>query len=87
MLSYNCDRNKRSVNEVIRAAPRGLEKPFEVSFDVDIESWSPTLKSRTSFAVHHSVASHPPDEKLREWCNAQAMIPWVAVAAQIPVRV
>jgi len=74
------------INEVIRAAPAGLEKPFEISFDVEIESESPTLKSRTSFAVHHSVASHPADEKLQNWCKAQAMIPWVAVAAPISVR-
>lgn len=76
--------HRRLVNEMIRTASTEPEKPFELSFDVEIESESPTAKIRTSFAVHHSIASHPTEEKLRDWCNAQAMIPWIAVAAQIP---
>jgi sacsin len=85
VFSYNWDRNRRLVNDMIRTASTEPEKPFELSFDVEIESASPTANSRTSFAVHHSIASHPAEEKLRDWCNAQAMIPWIAVAAQIPV--
>jgi hypothetical protein len=80
------NRNKHSVNELVRAAPAGLERPFDVSFDIDMESGSPTLVSRTSFAVHHSVAADPADKQLRSWCKAHAMIPWVAVAALISVR-
>lgn len=86
IFSYKGSSNKQSINEVIRAATTGPEKPFEVSFNVDIESASSALKSRTRFAVHHRVASHPADEKLRDWSKAQAMIPWVAVAAPISVR-
>jgi sacsin len=70
---------------MIRTVSTEPEKPFELSFDIEIESASPAAKSRTSFAVHHSIASYPTEEKLRDWCNAQAMIPWIAVAAQIPV--
>ena len=72
---------------MIRTASTKSETPFDLSFDVEIESASPTAKSQTSFAVHHSIASYPTDERLRGWCIAEAMIPWTAVAAQISVSV
>lgn len=78
-------RNKRSINEMINAASTGLADPFDISFNVDIETVSPTSRSLTSFAVSHIIASYPAEEKLQDWCKTQAMIPWIAVAAQILV--
>lgn len=79
-------RQKKLVNEMIKKAFAEPNSTFDVSFDVEIETGSKNAKSRTSFAIHHSIGTYPVDEKLRDWCKAQVMIPWIAVAAQIPVN-
>jgi hypothetical protein len=58
---------------------------FTRSFVVEIQSGSQELRKMNRFAVHHSIQKYPNDEKLRVWTKAEAMVPWVAVAAELPV--
>lgn len=70
---------------MIKVASTGLQETFNLSFNVDIETASPNSRSVTSFAVSHLIASHPAEDKLRDWCMTEAMVPWIAVAARILV--
>jgi sacsin len=83
--AYVCCSHKSFINKGIQEASSGAVSPFDRSFEVQIESGPTSAKTRTHFIVHHKINNYPADEKLREWCKTQAMIPWVAVAAQAHV--
>jgi hypothetical protein len=78
-------RHKTEINDMIKKALSGGLDNFNSSFVVEIESGSEGMEKRSGFAVHHIIQDYPENEKLRAWTKAEAMIPWVALAAKLPV--
>lgn len=39
----------------------------------------------TPFVIHHRIDSAWMDPELRKWSQQQKSVPWVAIAAQVPV--
>ncbi len=67
---------------------RALKDPeylFNHSFEASIEFRSAGESRKTSFMVHHSIQYDFMEAGLRDWAKDQKLIPWVAVAAQLPV--
>lgn len=72
-----------------KALTEGAVK-YTHSFEIHLEYRSQNWEERKRFAVHHSIQDYPekdnPEDKtLRAWCKADAMVPWVAVACELPV--
>jgi sacsin len=66
-------------------ALENLHYDFDLSFQVQIEHRSAQESRRTGFVVHHSIRGGSMDNSLRAWAKDQKLVPWVAVAAQLPV--
>jgi sacsin len=79
-------RNKTTINQMIKRAFAEAVDTFNLSFEIEIEYGQIGAKKQTSFAVHHQIGDNPKDKELREWSKAQAVIPWVAIAAQLPLH-
>jgi hypothetical protein len=69
---------------VKKALTEGAVK-YTRSFEIHLEYRSQNWRERKRFAVHHSIQDYPEDKMLRAWCKADAMVPWVAVACELPV--
>jgi hypothetical protein len=78
-------RYRAEINNTIKEALGGDITKFSSSFVVELECESKGSKTRNHFAVHHIIPNYPIDEKLRSWAKAEAMVPWVAVATELPV--
>jgi sacsin len=81
---WNC-RHKSKVNNAVKCALKDPTYSFDHSFELTIEQRSTGVPTRTKFIVHHSIQCGLMDTKLRDWAIDQKYIPWVAVAAQLPV--
>lgn len=70
---------------MVKKALTGGAVKYTRSFEIHLEYRSQIGEERKRFAVHHSVQDYPEDKMLRAWCKANAMVPWVAVACELPV--
>jgi sacsin len=67
---------------------RALQDPnysFDLSFQASIEHKTSAESKKTLFVVHHSINGGSMDGSLRDWAKTQNLLPWVAVAAPVPV--
>lgn len=78
-------RHKSKVNNALRSSLKDLEYSFDYSFEAGIEYRSVGESVKTTFVVHHSILPGLMDSELRDWAQEQKLVPWVAVAAQVPV--
>jgi sacsin len=69
----------------VKSSLKNLEYSFDYSFEAGIEYRSAGESKKTTFVVHHSIRPDLMDSDLRDWAQGQKLIPWVAVAAQLPV--
>ena len=61
------------------------EYSFDYSFKAGVEYKSAGESKTTTFVVHHSIEPDLVGSDLRDWAQDQKLIPWVAVATQLPV--
>jgi sacsin len=78
-------RHKLKVNNAVKCALENPEYSFDHSFEAGIEFSSAGESKKTTFMVHHSIQCDLIESGLRDWAKDQKLIPWVAVAAQVPV--
>jgi sacsin len=78
-------RHKLKVNEAVKQALRNPKYSFDHCFEAGIEYRSAEELKKTSFVVYHRIQGALKDSSLREWAKDQKLVPWVAVAAQLPV--
>ena len=79
-------RDKRFINCALDNALEGLGSIFHHSFEVIIKRSFSQKRTQTCFSVHHTILEESPEEDMQKWAKDQKYTPWVAVAAQIPVR-
>ena len=78
-------RNKALINERIRHPQSENSSPYHPPFEIQLTYGDVGSKTSTTFAVQHTFGGEPQDQQLRNWRRDNAFIPWVAVAAEIPV--
>lgn len=78
-------RHKSRVNDAVKRALEDPEYLFNHSFEAGIEYRSDGESKTTRFVVHHSIQRSPIDSGLQDWIKDEKLLPWVAVAAQLPV--
>lgn len=80
-------RQKSKINIALQGALKNPDFTFNHSFKAGIEYSSAEESGYAEFAVHHSIhgISISSNNGLRDWANDQKLIPWVAIAARIPV--
>ena len=79
-------RHKLKVNDAVKRALKDPAYSFnDDCFEAGIEYRSSGVKNKTTFMVHHRIQGDSMDNDLREWATDQKLVPWVAVAAQLPV--
>lgn len=80
-------RQKSKINIALKGALKSPDFAFDHSFTARIEYSLAEESGTAEFAVHHSIrgVSILSNDRLRDWANDQKLIPWVAIAARIPV--
>jgi sacsin len=86
LIAFETYRHKLKINNAVKYALENPSYSFDHSFEIGIEHKSAGETANTKFVVHHSIQCGLMDETLRAWAKVQNYIPWVAVAAQLPVR-
>jgi sacsin len=86
LIAFESYRHKLKINNAVKYALENPTYSFDHSFEFGIERRSAGGTTNTKFVVHHSIQCGLMDETLRAWAKVQNYIPWVAVAAQLPVR-
>ncbi|KAE9364465.1 hypothetical protein N431DRAFT_474055 [Stipitochalara longipes BDJ] len=76
--------HKSKVNKAVNCALKDPTYIFDHSFEVGIEYRAIGESKKTLFAVHHRIQCIK--NTLRVWAEKQNLIPWVAVAARLPVQ-
>jgi sacsin len=69
----------------VKTAFKDPHYSFDHSFELEIEYESAGEAKKTKFVVHHSIQCGRMNKTLSAWAKDQNYIPWVAVAAQVPV--
>ncbi|RDL30678.1 Uncharacterized protein BP5553_10023 [Venustampulla echinocandica] len=77
--------HKLKVKDAVKRALTDPEHSFDYSFEAGIEYRSTGQLKTTTFIVHHNIQCGLMDSTLRDWAAQQKFIPWVAIAAQIPI--
>jgi hypothetical protein len=77
--------DKLKVNNAVKAALAAPEYTFDHSFETEIEYRSAQDSKRTKFVIHHCIYGVSMNGTLRDWTNEQKLVPWVAIAVQLPV--
>jgi sacsin len=79
-------RHKSQVSHAVKTTLADPDYVFDLSFGVKIERRSGQESSETRFVVHHTICGDSMDSQMRQWTRDQNLVPWVAVAAQLPVN-
>lgn len=82
-MTFRYYRHKSKVNSAVKSAFEDSAYFFDHSFELGIEHRSMGKSKKTTFVVHHSIPLMR--RTLAVWAADQKLIPWVAVAAQLPV--
>jgi sacsin len=85
LIAFESYRHKLKINNAVKYALENPTYSFDHSFEIGIEHRSAGETTSTKFVVHHSIQCDLMNETLRAWAKDQNYIPWVAVAAQLPV--
>ncbi|TVY90160.1 Sacsin [Lachnellula willkommii] len=78
--------HKLKVNDAVKYALKDPNYSFNLSFQVSIKTKTATESKQSAFVVHHSINGGLMDRSLRDWAVAQNLLPWVAVAAPLPLK-
>jgi len=73
------------VNSAVKQALADPLFSFDLSFEAEIEHRIAGDSKKTSFVIHHTINCGSMDDSLRDWAKDQKFLPWVAVAAPLPV--
>jgi sacsin len=69
----------------VKCALENSEYSFNHSFEAEIYYNSAGESKKTRFIIHHHIQFDLIENGLQDWAKDQKLIPWVAVAAQLPV--
>ena len=78
-------RHKSKVNQAVKLALEEQNYTFDHAFDVNIHLRLGENSSKTCFVVHHIIRGDFLDKSMKKWMREQKLVPWVAIAAEIPV--
>ncbi|KAK0103147.1 hypothetical protein ONS95_014947 [Cadophora gregata] len=86
MIGEECIHSHKSkINAAVQDALNSAATSFHYSFPAGIRySLNGNPTTVTNFLIQHSIQKSM-DEGLRVWAKSQQLIPWVAVATQVPV--
>ena len=83
-LAETC-RYKSDIRKAQQLALDNIDYEFDLSFEVQIETFSTQDSGRSCFVVHHSINARFMECSLRDYAKEQKLYPWVAIATQVPV--
>ncbi|KAH7330503.1 hypothetical protein BKA65DRAFT_404568 [Rhexocercosporidium sp. MPI-PUGE-AT-0058] len=76
--------HKTKINNAVKSALMSPSFSFHHNFQAGIQHTSNEKSTTTQFMVQHIIQDSM-DDSLRSWARDQQLIPWVAVAAQLPL--
>jgi len=77
-------RHKSKINSAVRSALTDPQYSFDHSFEAAMHYRTEDAIKNTAFIIHHSIQCGSMNKDMRAWTRAQNLIPWIAVAAQLP---
>jgi sacsin len=80
-------RFKAKVNDAIISSLKDPSYSIDITFEITTmtQYHKRGESTRSRFMVHHSVRGQSMSKEMLDWSRAQKMVPWVAVAARLPV--
>jgi sacsin len=85
-MTFVSYRQRLKINNAVKSAFEDSAYHFDHSFAFGIEHRSDGESIIRKFVVHHTIQCDLMDKRSRAWAKEQKYIPWVAVAAQLPVN-
>ncbi|KAH9222449.1 hypothetical protein DL95DRAFT_441261 [Leptodontidium sp. 2 PMI_412] len=80
----NIQTHKTQINNAVKSALKSPTFSFHHNFRSGVRYTSNGKSTTTNFMIQHSIQDTM-SVSLRTWANDQQLIPWVAIAAQLPV--
>ncbi|TVY68700.1 Sacsin [Lachnellula suecica] len=78
--------HKLKVNQAVKKAIKTPTLSFDLSFEAQIRYRSEGVVRNTAFVIHHSIQCGSMSNSMRDWSKEQQQLPWVAVAAKLPIE-
>ncbi|KAH8668095.1 hypothetical protein BGZ60DRAFT_451451 [Tricladium varicosporioides] len=77
---------KLKIKQAVKEAVQSKEYSWDYSFGAEIKYSLNGTTKQTKFALNHTIQNNITDVNLSGWMEDQKLIPWVALAAELPLH-
>ncbi|KAF4626625.1 hypothetical protein G7Y89_g11535 [Cudoniella acicularis] len=79
--------HKTKILNAVKTSLSTAQNSFDHSFEAHVKYTCREHSTQTSFVLHHSIGASRVESGLSSWAERQKLVPWVAIAAQLPAEI